>query len=115
MIISAAYAECRHIRPPRAPWGSLDSGLNPEFGIRNPETFLPFLKAHLVLQGAPPGFCSTRVLPYPGFALPGFWSIGVLLYPGFFMIVSVSIEKENLCLCQMTFTHIAVHLYQYIL
>ena len=50
------YLQMSNIRPPRAPWGPLDSGLNPA-----PETFLPFfLKGHFVLQGAPSGF-------WPGF------------------------------------------------
>ena len=32
------------IRPPRAPWGPLDSALNPESGIRIRRHFCPFFK-----------------------------------------------------------------------
>ena len=41
------------VRPPRAPWGPLDSGL---MMMRNEVFTLLFLKGHLVLQGAPSGF-----------------------------------------------------------
>ena len=68
-----------HIRPPRAPWGPLDSGLMRMMMMMmkvftllilngHKKMAISFLKGHLVLQGAPR--CS-KVL-YPGFALPGF-------------------------------------------
>ena len=100
-----------YIRPQRAPWGPLDSGLIGS-GIQDPDPdpghfCLFFLKGHLVLQldfdpgfaltglllypgFALPGFCPTRVLLYPGFALPGFCSTLVLLYPGFALPVICS-------------------------
>ena len=50
-----------NFRPPRAPWGPLDSTLMNEMKMKKNEVFtllifLKVLKGHLVLQGAPSGF-----------------------------------------------------------